>query len=209
VISVQAEDLEDIQRDVLENSNDIAYDGIEGDAAINYNSSFGKICTGEQFRVLFTIMNTSQQYSIDQLKMKVIVQRVSSDPEVAAKEKPKEDVLMQETIKVLPAKSQMGFVFIFKVDFQANYFMIIETEYTSGHFSEQLRRILGATQEIDRQMLSNPHYEIDFNRRTVNRKFNKKYKFEAQLPFEVKKSITLKNVSLFGINENRINSYCK
>lgn len=25
------------------------------------------------------------------------------------------------------------------------------------------------------------------------RKFNKKYKFEAQLPFEVKKSITLKN----------------
>ena len=137
--------MEDIQRDVLENSNDIAYDGIEGDAAINYNSSFGKICTGEQFRVLFTIMNTSQQYSIDQLKMKVIVQRVSSDPEVAAKEKPKEDVLMQETIKVLPAKSQMGFVFIFKVDFQANYFMIIETEYTSGHFSEQLRRILGAT----------------------------------------------------------------
>ena len=58
-------------------------------------------------------------------------------------------------------------------------------------------------------MLSNPHYEIDFNRRTVNRKFNKKYKFEAQLPFEVKKSITLKNVSLFGINENRINSCCK
>lgn len=43
-------------------------------------------------------------------------------------------------------------------------------------------------------MLSNPHYEIDFNRKTVNRKFNKKYKFEAQLPFEVKKSITLKNV---------------
>lgn len=45
-------------------------------------------------------------------------------------------------------------------------------------------------------MLSNPHYEIDFNRKTVNRKFNKKYKFEAQLPFEVKKSITLKNVSI-------------
>lgn len=103
---------------------------------------------------------------------------------------------MQETIKILPAKSQMGFIFIFKVDFQANYFMMIETEYTSGHFSEQLRRIIGTTQEIDRQMLSNPHYEIDFNRKTVNRKFNKKYKFEAQLPFEVKKSITLKNVRL-------------
>jgi hypothetical protein len=77
--------------------------------------------------------------------------------------------------------------------------MMIETDYTSAHFSEQLRRIIGsqgaaATNEIDRQLLSNPHYEIDFNRRTVNRKFNKKYKFEAQLPFEVKKSITLKNV---------------
>ena len=90
----------------------------------------------------------------------------------------------------------MGFIFIFKVDFQANYFMMIETEYTSGHFSEQLRRIIGTSQEIDRQMLSNPHYEIDFNRKIVNRKFNKKYKFEAQLPFEVKKSITLKNVSI-------------
>jgi hypothetical protein len=44
-------------------------------------------------------------------------------------------------------------------------------------------------------MLSNPHYEIDFARKTVLRRFNKKYKFEAQLPFEVKKSITLKNVS--------------
>ena len=62
-------------------------------------------------------------------------------------------------------------------------------------------------------MLSNPHYEIDFNRKTVNRKFNKKYKFEAQLPFEVKKSITLKNVSIqksvdyllepiFALNQN-------
>jgi hypothetical protein len=46
-------------------------------------------------------------------------------------------------------------------------------------------------------MLSNPHYEIDFARKTVLRRFNKKYKFEAQLPFEVKKSITLKNVSPF------------
>lgn len=27
--------------------NDISYDGVEADAMINYNSSFGKICTGE------------------------------------------------------------------------------------------------------------------------------------------------------------------
>ncbi len=41
------------------NSNDISYDGIEADAAISYNPSFGKIYTGEQFKVLFTLMNTS------------------------------------------------------------------------------------------------------------------------------------------------------
>ena len=57
----------------METANDIGYDGVEGDAALNYNSSFGKICTGEQFRVLFTLMNTSQQYAIEQLKMKVMV----------------------------------------------------------------------------------------------------------------------------------------
>ena len=73
--------------------------------------------------------------------------------------------------------------------------MIIETEYTSAHFSEQLRKVIGTYSEIDQKMLSNPHYEIDFARKTVLRRFNKKYKFEAQLPFEVKKSITLKNVS--------------
>jgi hypothetical protein len=55
------------------NANDISYDGIDSDSALNYNPSFGKICTGEQFRVLFTMMNTSSQYSIDQIKMKVVV----------------------------------------------------------------------------------------------------------------------------------------
>ena len=36
--------------------------------------------------------------------MHVKVQRVSADPEQAAKEKPKEDDLLKETIKVLPAR---------------------------------------------------------------------------------------------------------
>jgi hypothetical protein len=36
--------------------------------------------------------------------MKVIVSRVNSDPEQAAREKPKDDILMQDTIKILPAK---------------------------------------------------------------------------------------------------------
>ena len=78
-------------------------------------------------------------------------------------------------------------------------FRSIETEYTSAHFSEQLRKVIGSYQEIDQKMLSNPHYEIDFAKKTVLRRFNKKYKFEAQLPFEVKKSITLKNVILYQL----------
>ena len=69
--------------------------------------------------------------------MRVVVQRVSADPEQAAKEKtPKEDELLKETIKVLPARGQLGFIFIFKVDFQANYFMMIETDYTSPHLAD-------------------------------------------------------------------------
>ena len=31
----------------MENLNDVAYDGVETEAAVNYNPSFGKICTGE------------------------------------------------------------------------------------------------------------------------------------------------------------------
>lgn len=59
----------------LYNSNDVSYDGVEADAALNYNPTFGKICTGENFRVLFTLMNTNAQFSIDNIKMKVVVQR--------------------------------------------------------------------------------------------------------------------------------------
>jgi len=46
---------------------------------------------------------------------------------------------------------------------------------------------------MDSKMLQSPQYEIDLNRKTVIRKFSKKYKFEANLPFEVRKSISLKN----------------
>jgi hypothetical protein len=54
---LQAEEEGEQSRDELESMNDIAYDGVESEAALNYNASFGKICTGEQFRVLFTLMN--------------------------------------------------------------------------------------------------------------------------------------------------------
>ena len=131
---------------------------------------------------------------MENLRVRVVVQRVSPDPEQAAKEKaPKEDVLMQETIKVLPARGQLGFIFTFKVDFQANYFMMVETDYTSNFFADQLKKVLSYP-DLDQRSLQSPQYEVDFNKRTLIRKFNKKYKFEAQLPFEVKKSISLKNV---------------
>ena len=37
------------------NRHDISYGGIPADCALNYISTFGKISTGENFRVLFTI----------------------------------------------------------------------------------------------------------------------------------------------------------
>jgi hypothetical protein len=57
------------------NANDISYDGVEADAAVSYNPRFGKIYTGDQFKVLFTLMNTSSSYALENMKMKVIIQR--------------------------------------------------------------------------------------------------------------------------------------
>lgn len=142
--------------------NDIAYDGVESEAAINYNSSFGKICTGEQFRVLFTLMNQNNQHPIENLRMHVKVQRVNADPEIAAKEKPKEDDLLKETIKVLPARGQLGFIFIFKVDFQANYFLIIESDYTSPFLAEQLKRTISSYPDLDSRQLQSNQFDIDY-----------------------------------------------
>ncbi len=74
---------------------------------------------------------------------------------------------------------------------------MVETDYTSNFFAEQLKKVVGSYTDLDQRMLQSNQYEVDFNRKTVVRKFNKKYKFEAQLPFEVKKSISLKNVNQF------------
>ncbi|CDW87010.1 UNKNOWN [Stylonychia lemnae] len=120
------------------NSNDITCDGIDIDSAINYNPSFGKICTGEQFRVLFTLMNTNTQYSIENIKMKVVVQRQSLNQQApqgtqSMTQKPKEEVLMHEVIKSIPAKSQIGFIFMFKVDFQDNYFILMKVVDVNNH----------------------------------------------------------------------------
>ena len=47
------------------------------DCAMNYVSTFGKISTGENFRVLFTIQNESASYSLTNIRMSVRVQRIS------------------------------------------------------------------------------------------------------------------------------------
>jgi len=56
---------------------DVAFDSVPGDCALNYVSTFGKIFTGETFKVLFTIMNTSANYALQNVRMRVSVQRES------------------------------------------------------------------------------------------------------------------------------------
>ena len=72
---------------------------------------------------------------------------------------------------------------------------MIEMEYTSKHFTDQLVKYFQTNQqELDVKNFQSPNYEVDLSRKIVTRKFFKKYKFEALLPFEVRKSISLKNV---------------
>ena len=72
---------------------------------------------------------------------------------------------------------------------------MIEIEYTSQFYTEQLKKFFQNNPDIDYKQLQSPQYDIDFNKKIVMRKFTKKYKFEANLPFEVRKSISLKSVS--------------
>mmetsp|Transcript_17795 Transcript_17795/g.17022 ORF Transcript_17795/g.17022 Transcript_17795/m.17022 type:complete len:189 (+) Transcript_17795:88-654(+) len=123
--------------------------------------------------------------------MKVIIQR--SNNASGPNAKPKDEILMSEVFKSISPKVQQGFIFIYKVEHQDHYFMMIEIEYTSKYFSEQLVKIFQTHQELDIKQFQSPHYEVDLSRKVVTRKFFKKYKFEALLPFEVRKSISLKN----------------
>jgi len=52
------------------NKCDVSYDGVPNTAALNFNPSFGKICLGEYFKVLFTIQNISPAFNIEELKLK-------------------------------------------------------------------------------------------------------------------------------------------
>jgi len=72
--SEQSADFRDQQWDNLgTNRHDVAYDGVSADCALNYISTFGKISTGEVFRVLFTIQNDSSAHALQNINMKVRV----------------------------------------------------------------------------------------------------------------------------------------
>ena len=58
---------------------DVSYDGVSAAGAINFNPSFGKICTGEHFKVLFTIQNSNPLYSLEELKLKSTVARMTKN----------------------------------------------------------------------------------------------------------------------------------
>jgi hypothetical protein len=173
------------------NRTDVSYDGIPSGAAINFNPSFGKISMGEYFKVLFTIQNTSANYNLEELKLKSTVVRVLKNPN-PNQPAPKEQILTELTIPQLGPKEQIGFIFAFRVDHEDQYQMQIDMNYTSQYFTEQLNKFYGNNEDIDPYQLSSANAQIDFFRKKVTRYQIKKYKFEAMLPFEVSKHITLR-----------------
>ena len=44
---------------------DVSYAGIPASAAVTFNPSFGKICLGEEIKVLYTIQNASPVHNLD------------------------------------------------------------------------------------------------------------------------------------------------
>jgi hypothetical protein len=75
-------------------------------AAINFNPSFGKICLGEYFKVLFTIQNNSANYDLEGLHLKSSITRISKkDPEAGVPPVThKEQILQQTNIPILGPK---------------------------------------------------------------------------------------------------------
>ena len=71
--------------------------------------------------------------------------------------------------------------------------MQVDMSYTSKYFTEQLNRFIAAHEDIDPYQLHSSQAQIDFMRRKVTRHQSKKYKFEAQRPFEVSKNIVVRD----------------
>ena len=107
----------------------------------------------------------------------------------------------------------MGFVFAFKLDQNVNYQMQVDMSYTSKHFTETLNNLIGERDDVDPYQLQSSGATIDYIRRKVTRTQTKKYKFEAQKPFEVSKNIALRDnkyilqVKITSLNPNKIFPY--
>jgi hypothetical protein len=69
-------------------------------------------------------------------------------------------------------------------------------QYSSMRFTEQLNRYLEAFPEIDLSKQNTEDHQINVERKTVMRKQFKKYKFDANWPFEIKSHVEFVNVSL-------------
>lgn len=96
-------------------------------------------------------------------------------------------------INKLGPKEQVGFIFAFKVDHEDIYYLQTKLSYTSQHFTEQLHKHFGHNEDIDPYSISSPTAQIDFVRKKVTQNQQKKYRFEAYLPFNVTKHVLLKN----------------
>lgn len=101
-------------------------------------------------------------------------------------------------------------MFAFRVEQLEHYQLQIDMAYTSKYFTEQLNKFVGANEDIDPYQLQSSQAQIDFIRRKVTRHQSKKYKFEAQRPFEVSKNIGLRGdkcflqVKVTNLNPNKI-----
>lgn len=95
------------------NRNDISYDGLPSDCSLNYISAFGKIYVQERFRVLFTLMNTSEKHQLQQVKLLI---KLTCDTA-----KKKDRTLLQEEIVCMTAREVKNFPLEFKVENTGKY----------------------------------------------------------------------------------------
>lgn len=185
------EDQETLSR--LMNACDVNYDDVPASAAINFNPVFGKICQGETFIVLFVIQNSSPSFNVDQLEIKINVESGGQKDANGAPINLKEHKVIKKSIPQLGPREQLGFVISFRVENLDNYQMQIDCNYSSKQFTEQLNKFMENNEDIEPYQINSSHATIDFVRRKVTRHQTKKYKFDAQRPFEVSKNITVRN----------------
>jgi len=94
---------------------------------------------------------------------------------------------MEELVPQFEPLSSRSYILVFKVDYQDNYFLNIDIRYSSQAFTDQLNRQLRPEDAMHQDLLHTEDYDIDWQKRLVVRRLQKIYKFEATLPFEVRK----------------------